>query len=94
MPSAKQAASRMKALPWAVLARVAVAVGKRWTALSEKERARLASLVRSSRGRPGNLSARERNELRKLVRKLDLRGAGRELLPLLRGRKRRGRRGR
>ena len=94
MPSTKQAASRMKAVPWAVLARVAVGVGKRWTALSAKERARLARLVRSSRGRPGNLSARERNELRKLVRKLDLRGAGRELLPLLRGRKRRGRRGR
>jgi len=77
-----------------VLARAGVVMGKRWTALSAKERARLASLVRGSRGRPRNLSARERNELRKLVRKLDLRGAGRELLPLLRGGKRRGRRGR
>ena len=94
MPSAKQASSRLKAVPWAVLARVGVLVGKRWTALSAKERARLASLVRGTRGRPGNLSARERNELRKLVRKLDLRGAGRELLPLLRGGKRRGRHGR
>jgi hypothetical protein len=36
----------------------------------------------------GNLSSRERNELRKLVRKLDLKGAGRELLPLVRGGKR------
>ena len=94
MASTKQAASRLKAVPWAVLARAGVVMGKRWTALSAKERARLASLVRGSRGRPRNLSARERNELRKLVRKLDLRGAGRELLPLLRGGKRRGRRGR
>src|SRR5207244_2317642 len=30
----------------------------------------------------------EQDELRKLVRKLDLKGAGRELLPLLRGRRR------
>lgn len=93
MPSAKQASSRLKALPWAVLARAGVVVGKRWTALSAKERARLASLVARSRGRVRNLSAKERNELRKLVRKLDLKGAGRELLPLLRGGgRRRGRR--
>jgi hypothetical protein len=90
VPSSKQAASRLKALPWAVIARAAVVAGKRWTALSGKERARLASLVRGSRGRPGNLNLRERNELRKLVRKLDLKGAGRELLPLVRGGKRRG----
>jgi hypothetical protein len=90
VPSSKQAASRLKALPWAVIARAAVVVGKRWTALSGKERARLASLVRGSRGRPANLNLRERSELRKLVRKLDLKGAGRELLPLVRGGKRRG----
>jgi len=83
--STKQPASRLKALPWAVLARAGLVVGQRWTALSAKERARLASLARGSRGRLGNLSLKERNELRKLVRKLDLKGAGRELLPLLRG---------
>ena len=94
MPSAKQASSRLKAIPWAVLARVGVVVGTRWTALSAKERARLASLVRGSRGRPRNLSVRDRYELRKLVRKLDLKGAGRELLPLVSGGKRRRRRGR
>jgi hypothetical protein len=82
----KNGASRLKdALPWTMLARVGVVVGKRWSALSAKERARLASLVRASRGRAGNLSTRERSELRKLVRKLDLKGAGRELLPLFRG---------
>jgi hypothetical protein len=36
----------------------------------------------------GNLSVKERNELRKLAGKLDLKGAGRELLPMLRGGKR------
>jgi hypothetical protein len=37
----------------------------------------------------GNLSEKERRELRKLVGKLDLKGMSRELLPLMRpGRKR------
>jgi hypothetical protein len=70
----------------------AVIVGTRWAALTEKERARLARLVRRSGGRASRLSVRERVELRKLARKLDLKGMGRELLPLMRrgrGRKRR-----
>jgi hypothetical protein len=90
--ASKQGSSRFKAVPWAVLARAGMVVGKRWTALSTKERARLASLVRGSRGRLGNLSSKERSELRKLVRKLDLKGAGRELLPLVRGGARRRKR--
>jgi hypothetical protein len=83
----KSKADRVKALPWLVLLQASVVLGKRWSALSAKERARLASLVRQSRGRVGNLSAKERLELRKLSRKLDLRGAGGELLPLMRGRR-------
>jgi hypothetical protein len=87
-PSSKQASAWLRAVPWALVAQAGAVVGKRWTALSGKERARLASLLRSSRGRASNLSLRDRNELRKLVRKLDLKGAGRELLPLVRGGKR------
>jgi hypothetical protein len=41
-----------------------------------------------------NLSRRQKLQLRKLVRKLDLRGLGRELAPLVRGDSRRDRRGR
>jgi hypothetical protein len=70
---------------------VGVVIGKRWTALSQKERERLTALVRTSGGRPGNLSTGERKELQKLVGKLDLRGAGRELLPLVRGGRRKRR---
>jgi hypothetical protein len=83
----KSKADRVKELPWLVLLQASVVLGKRWSALSAKERARLASLVRQSRGRVGNLSDKERLELRKLGRKLDLRGAGGELLPLMRGRR-------
>ncbi len=80
----------MKGLPWLLLLQAAVVLGKRWSALSAKDRARLARLLRQSKGRTGNLSVRERLELRRLARKLDIQGASRELLPLMRrGRKRR-----
>jgi hypothetical protein len=88
----KLAVSHVKALPWALLLQVGLAVGNRWRALSEKDRARLTRLLRDSRGRLGNLSAKDRNELRRLVGKLDIRGVGSELRPLLRGRGRRARR--
>jgi hypothetical protein len=81
--------SRLKSIagtvPWLALARGGMIVGKRWSALSSKERARLSQLVRESRGRASNLSAKQRAELRKLARKLDVKGMGRELLPLVRG---------
>lgn len=70
-----------------------VIVGRRWAALSEKERTRLTELLRRSRGRIGNLSVKERLELRRLAHKLDVKGMGRELAPLvLRKRSQRGRR--
>jgi hypothetical protein len=88
VPKSKQ--SRAKALPWAMMLQAVMVVGRRFTALSQKDRARLARLLRESRGRLGNLSARERSELRRLVGKLDVNRMARELLPVLRT----GRRGR
>ncbi len=80
----------MKELPWLALLQAVVILGKRWSALSAKDRSRLTRLVRQSRGRVRNLSVKERMELRRLSRRLDVRGAGSELLPLIRGgRKRR-----
>jgi hypothetical protein len=90
--SSKSKADRVKALPWAALLQVVVAVGRRWRSLSERDRTRLANLLRKSRGRAGNLSSGERRELRKLARKLDLRGMGGELRGLLRGKRRKRRR--
>jgi hypothetical protein len=91
--SSNSKTARVKALPWAALLRVGFAVGKRWRSLSERDRARLSELVRQSRGRLHNLSSGERRELRKLARKLDLRGMGEELRGLLLRGKRRGRLG-
>jgi hypothetical protein len=85
---------RVGAVPWSRLVRGGMLISRRWGALSAKERARLASLVRQSRGSVSNLSRRQKLQLRKLVRKLDLKGLGRELAPLVRGDSRRDRRGR
>ena len=86
----KSKIDRVKALPWLALLQGAVVLGKRWRELSEKDRARLLGLARQSRGRVGNLSVKERYELRRLAHKLDVKGAGRELLGLVRGGRRRG----
>jgi hypothetical protein len=92
----RESKSRLKstagAVPWLLIARAAMIISKRWNALSSKERARLAELVRESRGRTGNLSVKQRLELRKLAGKLDVKGMIGELSSLWRGR--RGRRGR
>jgi len=88
-PSSKQ--TRRRVLPWAVLLQLGLVVGRRVSELSEKDRSRLAILLRDSRGWPGRLSGREREELRTLIGKLDAVGMGREMLPLL-GPGRRGRR--
>lgn len=89
MSKQRESKSRLKrtaaAVPWITLGRSGLIVGKRWAALSAKERARFAQLVRDSHGRVSNLSVKQRLELRKLARKLDLKGMGRELLPLVRG---------
>jgi hypothetical protein len=93
--SSTSRAGRVKALPWAALMQAGMVVGERWRRLSEKDRLRARALLRQSGGRISNLNAKERKELRQLAGKLDLKGMGRELLPLARGRggRRRGRRG-
>jgi hypothetical protein len=89
----KSKLDHLRALPWLAIAQAGLVIGRHWSALSAKDRARLARLVRESGGSTGNLSVKQRVELRGLVGKLDLKGLGRELLPLARpGRGRRKRR--
>jgi len=89
---AKSKLDRAKDLPWLMMLQGAVVLGRRWSALSKKDRARLTRILRESKGHMGRLSAKERSELRRLAGKLDLKGAGRELMLIRaarRGRKRR-----
>jgi DNA primase len=89
---AKATLERIKNLPWAAALQVGMVLRSRWRALSEKDRDRLIRLMRDSRGRPSNLGGRERNEMRRLVRKVDLKGIGRDLFALRGGRRGRKRR--
>ena len=85
---------RLKPLSWATVLRGGFVLRRSWKALSQKERARLASLLRESHGRPSNLSSKQRKELRTLTAKLDLERTVRELSGLLRGRRGRCKRSR
>jgi hypothetical protein len=89
---AKATLDRTKKLPWAALVQAGMVVRSRWKSLSEKDRTRLVRLLRESRGRLSNLSAKERDELRRLAGKADLKGIGRDLLALRGGRRGRKRR--
>jgi hypothetical protein len=89
---AKTTLERTKALPWAAALQAGMVLRSRWKRLSEKDRARLMRLMRDSRGRLSNLTGKEREELKRLVGKADLKGMGRDLLALRRGRRGRKRR--
>ena len=85
--------ARVRAVPWVALWQVGVVVTRRWMALSARDRRRITALVGRSRGRPGNLDRKERDELLGLLGRLDPLGIGRELQGLTeRGRRRKRRR--
>lgn len=56
---------------WAALFQASVWVlnqgQQAWERLSAKERSQLAELARKSKGRPGNLTAKERSDFRRIV---------------------------
>ena len=62
-----------------------------WDKLTPGERAHLAALLRKSRARPGNLTPGERRDVRRLAAKLDLPALGRNLAPVARSLRPRGR---
>ena len=68
------------------IAQVALLVRHHLSLLEPDERARLAKLVKDSKGRPrANLSANEREELLRLVRKLEPKEFGRSAFTHVRG---------
>ncbi len=79
--------ARRRALPWTLLLDLALALRHRWKELPERDQRELGRIVRKSKGRPGNLNQRDRNELKRIVKDLDLLAAGRDLLPFGGGRR-------
>jgi hypothetical protein len=78
---------RLRAIQWMVLLDVAIVAREHWTRLELSERRRLVEIAQNAR----HLSKRDRTDLRRIIAKLELADAGREVLPLI---GRRGRRGR
>ena len=74
----------VKALPWALLLDAATVINAHWNELKESDRDRLGALLRKSKGNPSNLSKRERDELRKIIGKLDFPGMATDLIPFAR----------
>jgi hypothetical protein len=74
-----------------VIGQLALLLGEHVRKLSPRERQRLVTLVRKARGRPKNLKPKEREELRRLVSKLEptvfARSAVRKVSPIAGARK-------
>lgn len=74
--------------PWFIALELAMAAGRHYRDLSERDRTRLRVLLSKSKGRPSNLTARERDDLKKIARRLDAPGIVRGALPFGGGKRR------
>jgi hypothetical protein len=81
----------LRTIKWAVLFDALAVAREHWDKLTPGERAHLSALMRKSRGRWGNLTASERRDVRRLVVKIDLPMLGRNLAPVARRIRPRGR---
>jgi hypothetical protein len=81
----------LKLAPWLLALDAAIIARDHWNRLEPKDRRELTRIVGKFKGRPSNLTSRDRSELIRIVRELDLITAGRKLLPL-RGGVRKGKR--
>lgn len=84
---------RLRVVPWLLLFEAARSFRAHLLEdLSPADRRRIGEILRSSHGNPLHVTAGERQELRRLAGKLDVRGMARELAPVAvkTGRARRG----
>ena len=74
----------LRALPWGRIFAVARVVLERFSEdISKKERQRLATLLRKSKGDPRKLTTPERREIVSIVRQVDVAKLGREVAAML-----------
>jgi DNA primase catalytic subunit len=74
--------ARLRAVPWLLVFEVARGVHSHvMDTLTPAERKRVGEILRKSRGNPQNVTAREREELKRLAGRLDLKRLGRDLVP-------------
>lgn len=80
--------SRVRAMPWVMVVQLAMTLRRHWKYLTPGERTQLAALLKKSQGMPNKLTAKERAEVRLLVRKLEPIAIARSVVPI--GRRARG----
>lgn len=77
-----KASTTARTFHFVLLGQAVVVLRDHWQSVSAADRARLATLVKASRGRPMHLTPQQRNELAAIVRRVDLPGLSRDLAPL------------
>jgi len=74
--------TRIRALPWLLLFEALRTVHSHvMDDLSPRERRRVTEILRASHGNPMNVSPAQREELRAIAAKFDVKGLGRDLMP-------------
>lgn len=95
MPAVAGVAGGLKAVPWRLVLEVATVVVNRFRDdVPPRERRRLTSIVRKSKGNPRRLTAAERHEMLGILRHLDVGRLGRDVTALVGARRLRRRLGR
>lgn len=73
------AVSRLRAIPWFVLLQALTSLREQWTRLPQRDRARLAEIVRDART-TRSLSPRDREDLRRIASTVDKAALGRAVV--------------
>jgi hypothetical protein len=71
-----------RTLPWALAGQAALVLRDHWRSVSPADRARLAELVKQSKGRPMHLTPQQRQEVTNIIKRADIPGLGRDLAPI------------
>jgi DNA primase catalytic subunit len=74
--------ARLRAVPWLLLFEVSRGIHSHiMDTLSPAERRRVTQILRKSKGNPANVTPHEREELRRLAGKVDLKRLGQDIAP-------------
>lgn len=72
---------KFRPLPWLLLLDVALVTTRYLRQIEEQDRARVLEIARRTKGLPYRVTAQERDELMRVARTIDWRGAAAEMAP-------------
>lgn len=78
----RPAKAQSRTLPFLLLGQAAIVLREHWRTVPQADRARLAELLKASRGRPANLTPHQRSDLTAIMKRVDMGGLTRDLAPL------------